>query len=110
MIENAGLLVAKSSGQKIEPHGPEADVWQRDDDTSAFFEQIEIAAQDADGPGQMFEDVGEDDDVEAAAAERDAGNIRALGFEAVSVTLDDGPRGGKIVIFNVREKPPAPAQ
>ena len=63
------------------------------------FEQIEIAAQNADRPGEMFEDVGEDDDVEAPAGRatvilqigvNDFADARARHRDRLGARLDSG--------------------
>src|SRR5437868_14114006 len=72
-------------------HGPQPDVRQRDDDRAVALEQIEIRAQYADGPGQMLEHVGEDDGVEAAAADG-AAHVVDVGQVGLDDLLDALPR------------------
>src|SRR5207302_1178635 len=88
----------EAAEEQIQPDGPEADVRQRDDDAAAVLEQIEIAAQNADRPGQMFEYVRENDDVESPAGERvvlkigmnDFAHARARHSHGFRARLDSG--------------------
>lgn len=44
------------------------------------------------------------DKIDTAAIKRDINNVRLLGFEDVRVREQNGTSGGKLIIFDVREK------
>jgi len=46
------------------------------------------------------------DRINTAAIKRDIANVRSLGFEDVRVEEGEGTGGGKIITFDVRERPP----
>ena len=78
-IEHARVSVVKSSEEKAQPDGPEADIRQGDDHRSALLQQRRIFPQHTDRPGKVLEDVGEDDGVELAPAER--GRLQQIGLD-----------------------------
>src|SRR5437870_6506348 len=109
-IENAAVLITKSSEEKPEPHRPQSDIGKRNDDRSLGLQQVSVLFQNADRPREMLEHIREDDRVELSETRRvlqirfdDIGNPRARHrhrfgirldpYDAIAARLDELRRG-----------------
>jgi hypothetical protein len=129
-IEHAAVGVVQHAGEKLKAHRPERDVGQRDDHRAAGTEEAEVVAQHGERIDEMFEHVGEEDDVERLPCQRGVDG-RKVGeivrnhavdaarshFHRGGIVLDAGDfvagladvlRGGRVAAADVENAQPAP--
>ena len=69
-VHDTSLFVIESAEEVREPHGPKSDIRQRNDHRAVALEEVEIRPQNDQRPRKMFEDIGENDGVEASPVQR----------------------------------------